>query len=396
MSAPSGLASQVVIKSESTYGVAPTVDRAIPHLSEGIELTIENIDSESIYAGSAIQKSTQRVAGNRIPAGTLSFELTDRSLGGLLLKHGLGSVNTTGSGPYTHVGTIAGGNLTNNGVTVQVGRPDTGGTVRPFTYAGGKVAKGKLEGEAGKIAKANFDMVFRQEILHRTVTDGATTNLDPTVTSVTANFTANDLFKPISGTGIPANSYIGVVTSATSIELSSTNTVHTPANATATATGLTLAVGLPLVSASYTSGILPFSTIGGSVTIDGVASCVRKWSLEWDNKLSDDRWCIGPDAPDEPLETDLRPITGTLDIEFKDMVQYNRFVTRDEFTLTLLLQAGTSSLTIAANIAYDGNAVSVGGRGLLVQSVPFRVLVPSGASDASALTFTLINGDSTP
>lgn len=394
MSAPSGLAAQVIAKTESTYGVGPVVDRAIPIISEGIELTIENIDSESIYAGSAIQKSTQRAAGNRIPAGPINCELTDRSLGLLLLKHGLGTVDTSGGGPYTHVGTIAAGNLTGVGVAVQVGRPDTGGTVRPFTYVGGKVAKASLEAEAGAIAKANFDMVFRQEILHRTVADGVTTNLDPTVTSATAAFTQNDLFKPIAGTGIPANSYIGVVTSATSIELSSSNTAHVPANATASATGLTLTLGIALASPSYTSGILPFTAIGGAVTIDGVASCVRKWSLQWDNMLSDDRWCIGPDAPDEPLETDLRPITGTLDIEFKDMTQYNRFVTRDEFTLSLLLQAGTASLTIAANIAYDGAKTNVEGRGLVVHSIPFRVLVPSGSSDASAFTMTLINGDS--
>lgn len=73
-----------------------------------------------------------------------------------------------------------------------------------------------------------------------TVADGATTNASPTVTSVTAAFSSADLHKPINGAGIPANSFIGIINSATSIGLSSSATVNTPVNATATATGVTL------------------------------------------------------------------------------------------------------------------------------------------------------------
>ncbi len=76
------------------------------------------------------------------------------------------------------------------------------------------------------------------------LTDAATTNADPTVTSASAGFTtAVDLHKPISGIGIPPNSYIGLVNSATSIELSSSPTLNTPANATATAAGVTVTIG---------------------------------------------------------------------------------------------------------------------------------------------------------
>lgn len=73
-----------------------------------------------------------------------------------------------------------------------------------------------------------------------TVADGATTNASPTVTSVTAAFTSADLHKPIVGAGIPANSFIGIINSATSIGLSSSATTNTPVNATATASGVTL------------------------------------------------------------------------------------------------------------------------------------------------------------
>lgn len=76
----------------------------------------------------------------------------------------------------------------------------------------------------------------------RVVTDGATTNASATVTSATAGFSQADLHKRITGAGIPANSFIGVVTNATTIGLSSSATANTPVNATATAAGVTLTI----------------------------------------------------------------------------------------------------------------------------------------------------------
>lgn len=78
----------------------------------------------------------------------------------------------------------------------------------------------------------------------RTVTDGVTTNSDPTVTSATAAFTISDKGRPISGTGIPAGSYIGVVNSATSIELSSSFATNTPVNASASGSGVSITIGV--------------------------------------------------------------------------------------------------------------------------------------------------------
>jgi hypothetical protein len=68
----------------------------------------------------------------------------------------------------------------------------------------------------------------------RTVTDGAT-NSNTTVTSATAAFSADDVGKTITGTGIPANTTISAVGSATSVTISQA--------ATATATGVTLRIG---------------------------------------------------------------------------------------------------------------------------------------------------------
>jgi len=69
----------------------------------------------------------------------------------------------------------------------------------------------------------------------RVVTDGATTNTDTTVTSVTGAFTAADIGKSITGAGIPVGATIASINSGTSVEIS--------AAATATATGVTLTIG---------------------------------------------------------------------------------------------------------------------------------------------------------
>lgn len=73
----------------------------------------------------------------------------------------------------------------------------------------------------------------------RVVTDGVTTNTDATVTSASAVFSAFDVGKAVTGTGIPASTTIASVTSATEVELS--------AAATATGTGVSLTIGVASV-----------------------------------------------------------------------------------------------------------------------------------------------------
>lgn len=69
----------------------------------------------------------------------------------------------------------------------------------------------------------------------RTVTDGATTNTDATLTSATASFTAADVGALVEGTGIPAGTRILSYTNSTTVEMT--------ANATATASGVTVVIG---------------------------------------------------------------------------------------------------------------------------------------------------------
>jgi hypothetical protein len=68
----------------------------------------------------------------------------------------------------------------------------------------------------------------------RTVADGATTNASPTLTSATAAFSQGDVGATVTGAGIPAGTTIASVTNATTAVMS--------ANATATASGVSVTV----------------------------------------------------------------------------------------------------------------------------------------------------------
>jgi hypothetical protein len=109
----------------------------------------------------------------------------------------------------------------------------------------------------------------------RVVSDGATTNADPTVTSNDANFTASDEGASISGTGIPAGAKIGTVTDEHTIEL--VDAAGDPVNASATGTDRTLTIvrsedHQPSIGDLYPKGAkvtVQVETGSGSVRIGG-------------------------------------------------------------------------------------------------------------------------------
>jgi hypothetical protein len=77
----------------------------------------------------------------------------------------------------------------------------------------------------------------------RQVTDGVTVNASASLTSASAAFTTADLGKAVTGTGIPANTYITTITSATAVVLSQ--------SATASASSVTVTVS-PQVASQVT------------------------------------------------------------------------------------------------------------------------------------------------
>jgi hypothetical protein len=263
-----------------------------------------------------VLRSTQWTQGVFHHEGDLGFELTTRNCG-VLLQHCLGSLTTSSvAGTSTH--TIIPGDLTGLGLTVQVGRPDRGGTVRPFTYAGTKVKSWEIA------VAANQNATFGLSVVAQT---------------------------------------------------------HT------TATGL--------ATASYTTASNPFSFVNGSFALATSSLCVRSAKVAGDNSLTTDRVCIGHNYIEEPVETDLRKLTGELEIEFPDLVHYNRFIAGTEGYMSLSMANGAYSLNLAGNVRTDAATPNVSGRDMIVQTFSFSC-VATNTSEGSALTATYVTADTTP
>lgn len=382
MALKSGLAGQIGFVTETTVNVAKAPTLFLPLVDESITMDKERLESDAIIAGRRVIDSDQWNGGPITVGGDVGLELTNRGLG-TLFRHMFGGKSTSGSDPYTH--TFTPGDLSGLSFTTQVGVPGVGGTVHPKTASGCKVASWEIACTAGEIATLGLSIVAQKlQAGSRTVTDGATTNTDATVTSSSGAFTAADVGKSISGTGIPTGAYIVSINSSTSVEIS--------ANATATATGLTLTIGLALASASLPANIKPLKFNHGTASIGGSTVNVKAISLAGDNGLDAERMFIGDENIAEPLEADLRTYDGSVDLEFTDLTQFDRFVRGDEVALVLAFTSGADSVTITTNVRYDGAPFDVAGKGIVEQSLPFKCI--GDGSDADAITAVLVNSDS--
>ncbi len=154
MALPSGLASQVGYGEETTWGTFATPTRFLEFNDESLALDIQPIKSAGLRAGNRVLRTDRVQLGAKSVAGPITHEVQTKGFS-LLLKHCLGQAPTI----VTHAGgtiskdhTIAGlGDPTGLGLTIQKGVPDVGGTVRPFSYLGCKVASWTLSNDVNGI-----------------------------------------------------------------------------------------------------------------------------------------------------------------------------------------------------------------------------------------------------
>lgn len=158
----SGLAAQLGVGLEASFGTPVTVSRFLPLISEGLELGIERLESEGIVAGRRAQRSDQWEPGVRMVEGDVEMDFLRQGMAGLwVAAFGTVSTTTTG-GASTH--TITPGDLRGaaKSLTLQVGRPQVGGVVVPFTYSGCKIASWEVTAEAGSLARVTFSVVGQE------------------------------------------------------------------------------------------------------------------------------------------------------------------------------------------------------------------------------------------
>jgi Phage tail tube protein len=165
MPIPSGLSAQLGTAEESTYGTPVTVDRFFEFRSETLKLNIDRIASTALRSGQRVLRSDRWATGKRSGGGDITMELATKSFG-RWFKHALGAVATNqpdaGGNPTVYLHTFTPGDLP-TGQTIQIGRPDTGGTVRPFSYHGCKISAWGLECAVGEIATFKPTVVGEDE-----------------------------------------------------------------------------------------------------------------------------------------------------------------------------------------------------------------------------------------
>ena len=200
MALKTGLDAQWAIIEETTWGTYLAPDRFLAFLSEGIALTDERIEGASSRAGDRVMSEDEWASNAKGASGSSSFEIGNMGFG-KLFKAMLGDVTITTptSGTLTRDHTHVLGDL-DLGYTIQVGRPDTGGTVRPFSYTGCKVVDWTISQDIDALAKRDINWDAHAE----TTAQGLET----------ASYTANTIRYPfqecsitVGGTELCVNSF---------------------------------------------------------------------------------------------------------------------------------------------------------------------------------------------
>ncbi|MCP2168133.1 phage tail tube protein [Goodfellowiella coeruleoviolacea] len=165
MAIPSGLSAQLGVGEETTYGTAVTPSRFYEFRQESVSLSIERLASTALRAGARVLRSDRWAPGQRSVSGDITMEVGTEGYG-LWLKHALGSVTSTQpdatNAPTVWRHVFTPGDLP-PGLTVQIGRPDTGGVVRPFTYSGCRVSSWTLECSVGEFLTLQVSLLGRDE-----------------------------------------------------------------------------------------------------------------------------------------------------------------------------------------------------------------------------------------
>jgi hypothetical protein len=326
----SGLSAQLGVANESTWGTPVTVTKFYELLSETLKHEPTWLDSAGLKAGQSFTRAS-RVAQSRVDVnGEITLEHADRGAAGgggmgQWWKHALGSAITTGTVIATtaYRQTHVPGPKTTFGQTIQVGRPQTDGTVKAFTYEGCKVSQWVFSCSDGEIAQLALTISGQQEL------------------------TATGLAAASFPTGVGNFSFADA-------------SVFTLGGTPTTAAGrTTIAGGVPIV------------TVAKGITLTGATP------------MATERYGLGnAGQKKEPIENGISTITGTLDAEFTSQAEiYDLFKANTTTAIQLdFVKAGTDAGSgnpfrlsfVLPAVKLKAASVNVGGPDILGQSIEFQ------------------------
>jgi hypothetical protein len=165
MATGTGLDGQLGFKLESTWGTPVTVDKFIEFDEESLVWEPEWIEPTGIRVGTKFKRASRLVQSRQGVTGGFSTQFATRTMG-TLIKAALGSSVTsptvvTGSA-YKQVHNP--GDFLTKSLTVQVGRPQPDGTVRPHTYEGVKITSWEFSVSDNETAKFSCEVDGQTEL----------------------------------------------------------------------------------------------------------------------------------------------------------------------------------------------------------------------------------------
>ena len=150
----------------------------------------------------------------------------------------------------------------------------------------------------------------------------------------------------------------------------------------------TLATGQTL-SGSYPTSYRPFAGVDIAVSLNSVSpTCVKSVTFKGANNLAADERCLGTASIKEPVRNGFGSITGTVQVTFQDLTEYNLFVAATAIPLVVTLTSvagGSVTTTITTSIRLDGSTPKVSGPERILQDLPFTC-----TSTTDALAFTCV------
>ena len=167
MPTSTGLAAQLSIGEETTYGTAVPASRGYEFDSEAIKANVKKVYGKSLRT-LRLQRSDRTRTYVQGAAGQVKMAVLTEGMG-LLFKHMLGGVVSTQPDvvnkptEWLHSFTQSDTGLFGKSLTLQVGRPDVNGVVLPFTYSGVKVTDWTLSTKVGEVLELDLTLDAKAE-----------------------------------------------------------------------------------------------------------------------------------------------------------------------------------------------------------------------------------------
>lgn len=341
----SGLATQVVAKDESTWGVAPTLTSGIDSFeidSETLELKKTTVTGQGLSAGKVHLRTKRRVLTNYDVNGALNLDLPTRGMA-FWLRHMVGSFGQSNatpaqiatSGMYKSIHQP--GALGGHSFCLQKGVPATDATVLPFTYVGCKLSSWQVSVATGGLATLALNIDARNEL-------AGAGNGDPLNGSVPALAT---FAMPTSGLGSSVFHF---------------------------REAQLFSGGTP----TLTSGVVSLS---GETAVAQVKSCDMQYALAYDTNRV---FLNGNGFKSEQIENAFRAITGSLAMEFiSSEAMYNAYAADTTTSLQLTFTGPIGGTTgtnpylfdiIIPNVKLEGESPKVSGPGVVAVTANFTGL----------------------